>query len=215
MKKVERYKTLIEARNFHYANFNKWMTYFYVMMAAIFVALYTLVKEDKDYLNTYKEEVISICIAGFIVGLFWYWANKGYYYWNINFITLVNHYEKNVLKLKENRRIYFVFANKNNQNDYLNPLKGANISTSKISILLFFIITLFWSSFLLNILLINCIPNFWCRLLVSSILGVISILLLGELVAKKYLFSYHHHFPDLQIETDSKNDFKPKKKIRT
>lgn len=53
-----------------------------------------------------KNIVLVISFFGFIVGLAWYWSNKGYYYWNINFITLVNHYEKNLLKFKENERVY-------------------------------------------------------------------------------------------------------------
>ncbi|MFK8298742.1 RipA family octameric membrane protein [Capnocytophaga cynodegmi] len=214
MKKEEKYKILIDARNFHYDNFNKWMTYFYVMIGAIFVAFYDMLKQ-KDYLNSHKIEIIGICVAGFIVSLFWYWANKGYYYWNINFITLVNHYEKNILKFKKKKRIYFVFANKNNQNNYLNPLKGANISTSKISILLSFIVTLFWSTFLFNILSLNIITNLCCRLLISFGVGISSILLISKIVGKKILYSYHSHFPDLEIETESKNDFKPKKRIST
>jgi branched-subunit amino acid transport protein AzlD len=37
-------------------------------------------------LDTFKTDLIFISLIGFIVGVFWYWANKGYYYWNINFI---------------------------------------------------------------------------------------------------------------------------------
>ncbi|WP_295221316.1 hypothetical protein [uncultured Chryseobacterium sp.] len=136
-----RYETIIKARNFHYENFNKWMTYFYVMIGALFLGVCYIVSKGEKL--KYEYALNFILAIGFIVSLFWYWANKGYYYWNINFITLVNHYEKNILKFKENERVYLVFANKSKSN-YLDPVGGANISTSKLSILLSFIITFFW-----------------------------------------------------------------------
>ena len=37
----ERYELLIRARNFHYENYNKWMTYFYVAISALFVSYFT------------------------------------------------------------------------------------------------------------------------------------------------------------------------------
>jgi len=40
------YKIAISARNFHFSNFNKWMTYYYVAVAAIFVAFYTIKTND-------------------------------------------------------------------------------------------------------------------------------------------------------------------------
>ena len=121
-------------------------------------------------------------------------------YWNINFITLVNHYEKNLLKFNENERIYFVFANKEKQNNYANPLSGANISTSKISILLSYIITLFWSSLITFILLKDGIEYDWLYYLCTIIFPIVLIYLLSYIVAKKYLFSYHDHFPDLNLD---------------
>ena len=139
-----RYELIIKARNFHYENFNKWMTYFYLMISALVLGLCNILsKQDVDIFDKQRNIVLVISFLGFIVSLAWHWSNKGYYYWNINFISLVNHYEKNLLKFNENERIYFVFANKEKQNNYTNPLSGANISTSKISILLSYIITLF------------------------------------------------------------------------
>ena len=34
-----RYELIIKARNFHYENFNKWMTYFYLMISALVLGL--------------------------------------------------------------------------------------------------------------------------------------------------------------------------------
>ena len=44
------YKTAIAARNFHLDHSNKWMTYYYVAVAAIFVAFYNLKDSDNSNL---------------------------------------------------------------------------------------------------------------------------------------------------------------------
>ena len=196
-----RYELIIKARNFHYENFNKWMTYFYLIISALVLGLCNILsKQNVDIFDKQRNIVLVISFLGFIVSLAWHWSNKGYYYWNINFISLVNHYEKNLLKFNENERIYFVFANKEKQNNYTNPLSGANISTSKISILLSYIITLFWSSLITFILLKDGIEYDWLYYLCTIIFPIVLIYLLSYIVAKKYLFSYHDHFPDLNLD---------------
>ena len=196
-----RYELIIKARNFHYENFNKWMTYFYLIISALVLGLCNILsKQNVDIFDKQRNIVLVISFLGFIVSLAWHWSNKGYYYWNINFISLVNHYEKNLLKFNENERIYFVFANKEKQNNYTNPLSGANISTSKISILLSYIITLFWSSLITFILLKDGIEYDWLYYLWTLIFPIVLIYLLSYIVAKKYLFSYHDHFPDLNLD---------------
>lgn len=140
----EQYKLMIQARNFHYENFNKWMTFFYVATGALFLGYCTIVSADKiDHVQQNNLEFI-IPIVGYITSLLWYWSSKGYYYWNINFITLINHYEKNLMELDVNERVYFVFANKNSKNNYLSPISGANISTSKVTILFSYLIASLW-----------------------------------------------------------------------
>ena len=210
-----RYEMLVKARNFHYENFNKWMTYFYIMIGALFVGVsYIISKSAKTYLIDYQHELIAIGLIGFTVSLFWYWANKGYYYWNINFITLVNHYEKNILKFKEEERIYFVFANKSNGN-YLAPLQGANISTSKISIVLSFLITCFWGGFVSYLLLRNCVSCDILLFIICISFPVMIILLLSGTFAEKYLYSRHYHFPDLNIKAEDTNSYKPQDNLNT
>lgn len=189
----ERYDYLINARNFHYDNFNKWMTYFYVAIGVLFVGYYTISMEDNMDI-----EKITLLLLGYITSLFWYWSSKGYYFWNINFITLVNDCEKNTLKIKKkNKRVYSVFANKKTQNNYLNPISGANISTSKIAILFAFIVSIVWS-----ILLIQKLNeyhyanlNFYLILIIS----ISSTLILSYFIPKYLLKSKIDHFPDLKI----------------
>ena len=192
--KIERYKFLINARNFHYENFNKWTTYFYVAIGALFVGYYTLIAQENEYLT----ETIALLVLGYITSLFWYWSTKGYYYWNINFITLVNDCEKELLELKPKERVYFVFANKKNENNYWSPIRGANISTSKIAILFSFIVTLVW-----NFLLFEKLNSLWEYNLNSCVIFICSILLTSLIsysIPQSLLKSKIDHFPDLEIK---------------
>lgn len=185
----DRYKHLINARNFHYENFNKWMTYFYVAIGALFVGYYSIITSVKCL----RMEEISISVLGFITSLLWYWSSKGYYHWNINFITLVNECEKNDLKLKDEERVYFVFANKKSQNDYINPISGANISTSKISILFAFIITVVWGVILADKLFGL---DYWITICISIFIT----LTISAIIPRILLRSKNDHFPDLKID---------------
>ena len=47
-------------------------------------------------------------------------------------------------------RVYFCMVNKASNNNYCNPVSGANISTSKITLLFSFIVTFSWSLLLTN-----------------------------------------------------------------
>jgi hypothetical protein len=192
----ERYDFLIKAKNFHYDNYNKWLTYFYVAIGALFVGYYTLTTSNTD--NKFKDELLILISLGYIVSLLWYWSSKGYYFWNINFITLVNDCEEKDLGLSPENRVYYTFANKKTQNNYLNPIGGANISTSKIAIFFSFLIALVWGTLLIN--------NLFDIKLVWKIIGAISLTLLLSLTIPQMFFkSKIDHFPDLKINQKQKN----------
>ena len=192
----DRYKTLIEARNFHYDNFNKWMTYFYVAIGALFVGYCTIISSDKSLPQV--EYLLSI--LGFIVSLLWYWSAKGYYYWNINFINLINYYEETLLKFDEKERVYFVFANKETQNNYFSPLSGANISSSKIAILFSFIISTVWGFIVINKLFSDYSYNCCCfSTLLQVIISLASVLILSYLIPVGFLKSDNKRFYDLKL----------------
>lgn len=197
----ERYKLLIQARNFHYENFSKWMTYFYVAIGALFVGYCSISYGDSK--KDTSDIQFMILVAGYVISLFWYLSSKGYYHWNINFITLVNYYEEELLKFKKSERVYFVHANTKNQNNYWSPIIGANISTSKIAILFSFVVSIFWGILLCNTLLgdvlarvIVCRLFIWPSMLIISVIGTLT---LGAIFGK-YLKSYIKHFPDLELE---------------
>jgi len=187
---LERYKTLIAARNFHYDNYNKWMTYFYVAIGALFVGYYTIISSDLN--KIFENEILLLISLGYIVSILWFLSSKGYYFWNINFITLVNDCELNDLQLKPNERVYYTFANKKTQNNYFNPISGANISTSKVAILFAYIIAVIWGYLLLNKTL-NC--NIFILFFLSAIITSLVSALMGYFLKSKIT-----HFPDLKIK---------------
>ncbi len=203
----ERYELLIKARNFHYENFNKWMAYFYVMIGSIVLGFSYIISKDDQYSVKYHDEILILSLGGFTISLLWHWANKGYYYWNINFITLINHYEKNILELKEPERIYFVFANKAVQNNYLYPFGGANISTSKISIILSYLFALFFGAYGFTRVLNNCIKCEGLLISVSILATIFVIGLLSFAIANTLLTSNHKHFPDLKIDSTKESEY--------
>lgn len=198
MKLEDKYKVLIEARNFHYNNFSKWMTYFYVAIGALFIGYCTVLTSDK---NLPMLEYL-LPVLGFIVSLLWYWSAKGYYYWNINFINLVNYYEKDLLKFDEKERIYFVFANKKTQNYYASPISGANISTSKIAILFAFIVTVIWGFIFYYKIFTDNFSTCSCSILMQIILSLSTVVVLSFFIPISLLKSNHDHFPDLKLKIE-------------
>ena len=198
----DRYHLIIKARNFHYENFSKWMTYFYVAIGALFVGYCTAISHKKHF----SDLTIMFTAVGYIVSSFWYWSCKGYYYWNINFITLVNHYEANLLKLPPEERVYFVFANKKQQNKFCNPISGANISTSKIAILFAYCITVVWGTLFFEQINIYYDLNLFCNFFsLVGILAIVAVLtIIGGLIPKSFLQSKIDHFDDLKKEFPSK-----------
>lgn len=197
----ERYKTLIAARNFHYDNFNKWLSYFYIAIGVLFVGFYTL--KTSNNFSSFELEIKMILFLGYIISLLWYLSCKGYYFWNINFITLVNNCEEECLKLEPKDRVYFVFANKKTQNNYINPISGANISTSKIAILFSFIITISWGILLLREFNLTDFINDKYNPIVSFVLNMLIIgftTLVSSYLLKYILQSKIDHFPDLEIK---------------
>ena len=209
----DKYELLIKARNFHYENYSKWMTYFYVAISALFVSYYTVISKDKVFPDQALFE-IAILILGFTISLLWFWSAKGYYYWNINFMVLIHYYEKDIFQWPKEERIYAVFANKQLQNDYSSPVKGANISTSKVAILFAWIITAFWGfllffklfSFLFYkfVIMCDCEREFkYLVMLFAAFASVFSIWFLCETIPEKLLYSKIDHLPDLQLSQET------------
>lgn len=192
----ERLELLIKARNFHYENYNKWMTYFYVAISALFVSYFAVVSKKENEIENRQLLESSILILGYIISLLWYWSSKGYYYWNINFISLVNYYETEIFKWKPKERVYKIFYDKSIQNNYANPISGANVSTSKIAILFAYIVSNFWGFlFFYKMFSSSCCLN--VAILVSLLTSFFFILVLSLIVPKYFLYSKIDDFPEI------------------
>lgn len=140
------YQRLIDARNFHYENFNKWSLYFYAIIAALFVGYYNLEAKEAPV-----NEIIQWCILclGYVASMCCYLSAKGYYYWEINWIKLIMHYEKQVWPITKGKSVYSTFANKEAFNKYWKITSGANISSSKLSLMVSFCITYAWAAMII------------------------------------------------------------------
>lgn len=144
----KQYDRLIAARNYHYDNLNKWMMTFYVIIGALLVAFY----------NLYPNNIaMLIAILGYIISIGAFLSIKGYFYWEVDWIMLIHHFEKVHFKSKD-ERVYSVFANKGTNNS-LNPIKGANVSTTKVSLLVTTLIIVVWGTIFIY-MGINYLPKF-------------------------------------------------------
>lgn len=209
---LEQYRNVIIARNFHYDNFNRWTTYFYVAIGSVFFAYISLVTAERIYIK-WSEFIIvkyGLLFLNFIISFFWFVANKGYYYWNIHWINLVHYYEREILKLDINNRVFNVVSNKKIQNDFLNPIKGANISTSKVTILFSFVVCLISGIMLFYIFfdsktISNCIPinSPFLNFIFSTFISIFLIYIMLNL-SKKYLKGYIKHMHNLKFNLNKK-----------
>jgi hypothetical protein len=193
----ERFELLVKARNFHYDNYNKWMTYFYVAISAIFISFFAIASIKKSEIENKQLFEFSLLLLGYGISLLWYWSSKGYYYWTINFISLVNYYETDIFKWKPKERIYKIFYDKALQNDYINPTSGANVSTSKVAILFSYLISNFWG-FLLFFKLFStkCCQN--VAIITSLLASVLFILICSLIIPKYFLNSDIDDFPEIK-----------------
>ena len=160
----DQYQRLIEARNFHYNNLNKWLMTFYVILGALFVAFYTVKG---------LENQVIVAIVGYIVSIAALLSGKGYYYWETNWIMLVHDFERRHIESQEDR-VYSVFANMSANNSICCPTKGANISTSKVALAITAFISWLWGAIMIYFLLkwASCPCLEKCKLLKILLAGL-------------------------------------------
>ena len=128
----KQYERLIKARNFHYENLNKWLTFFYVAIGAIFAGFCTIYKNG----SANPKLVILVMGVLYLVSICAYLSCKGYYYWENHWIVLLHDFERKHFVGKEDLRVYSVFADKEKLHSPGHPVKGANVSTTKVSLFL-------------------------------------------------------------------------------
>lgn len=147
------YEYIINARNFHYKEFNNWSRYFGLIIGALFAAYYSI--GGKPGLH------ILVAIIGFLVSMCWYWSNKGYTYWWSHWSNFLQEAEKNREGgIPESDGVYTSFSYKSeglwsNFKRYICPFKGANISTSKVVLLMSFSVACAWGVVLCKDIILN------------------------------------------------------------
>lgn len=142
------YELRIAARNYNYDNYNKWMNYFVLLIGAIFVA-YT----SNRVVGSSKSETIDplrviLGILGYLFSVLWYLSNKGFYYWLKSYMSLVHKMEEEMYGANSDRlrklAVYTVFSGKSSGNEQRSPLSSSNISSSKIAILMAYLVAVAW-----------------------------------------------------------------------
>lgn len=169
------YKLMVSARNIHYDNFNKWMIYYYVAVAAVFVAFNSYKCDD-------KISLIIVCLGCFI-SILWHLSCKGYYYWIKNWTHLINRLEKQIEN--DDEKVYSIFAKcvKEKDDNLMNPIQSANISTSKVTLILSFGVSYFWFYILVYKLIAKyCCSQLCCcfEFIIALILTLITIIVFGQ-----------------------------------
>lgn len=172
----DQYQRLINARNYHYDNLNKWLITFYAIIGALFVALWTLHASEVSH----RHMELCVAIVGYVVSIGAWLSGKGYYYWETNWIMLIHHFEKKYLAgMSDDCRVYSVFANKKVNNKIGSFTQGANMSTSKVALLVTALIAHVWGIIViyLGISLLPCplgAPQMCCKIVIS-LLGSVAL----------------------------------------
>lgn len=141
--KKTRYETIISARNFHYEQFVRWSNYFYVVIGALFVGYYAIMKDNTT--STPETDVLSFVILGigFLTSMANFLSVKGYIYWWQHWNILLSQFEKD--NCDKDEAVYGVFADKCGLNHPTCLFEGSNISTSKVALFIAGVIMLGWS----------------------------------------------------------------------
>jgi len=138
----------IEARDKLQDNFHKWMTYYYVAIAAIIVAITTINEKNAGGHITY----LFLGLIGLYISTLWHLSCKGYYYWSRSWIDIIIKYEKEINQKQDSTDfcVYSAFSESiaGEEKSVMNPLSIANISTPKLTLLFSFSSILGWLIFL-------------------------------------------------------------------
>ena len=97
------YEKAIEGRNVHLQNFNHWMNMYAIFNGALFVALYSLQKDNSNYtvLN------LLIMLIGCTAGWAWHFSAKGFYDWILSWIKVVKKHEKKLDRSDKNKSVVY------------------------------------------------------------------------------------------------------------
>lgn len=208
---VEEYKLIINARNYHYSKFHVWSAYFSVIVGALFVGYYNVTKE-----GTIKNEEFELLIAilGYIVSMCWYLSSKGYVYWEIHWIKYLLYVEDKIRSnYTDGSSVYKSFFNTNEKEKkiddggYWKAWEGANISTSKVILLMTFIVTVAWGYLLTASMQDIDLNKIWVYALrISTALAATLLLSQAARLIKSHMKEHNLiHRQETSKSTDSSN----------
>ena len=150
-KKLSLFQKAIEARNFHYENFTKWQTFFYVAVGSVLVAYCALLTGRQD-IAAENTEIYCVLlkllpIIGYVFSLIWLCSSRGYTLWWNSYMSLVKHFEqKHILKGDMTLAVFNVADKQSFRRENCFDLtSGANFSTSRLSNAMALVSTLAWS----------------------------------------------------------------------
>ena len=165
----DQYQRLIEARNFHYENLNKWLITFYAIIGALFLALYTL--HASEHLHRHME--LCIAIVGYVVSLGALLSIKGYYYWEYHWIERLYRFERQVYHYDHDElQVYSAFADKIKHDKPNCLIDSANVSTTKVALFITVFVTVLWG--MMVVYFSNNLWLHWNRYIVVLLAIVIS-----------------------------------------
>lgn len=102
----------IQARYEHIHFYNHWMNMYAIFNGALFVCLYTLVKECKCWdSNLFLFLEILTSLLGVIAGWCWHFSSKDFYDWLLSYIKNTNEHEKK-LKIERKDKVFNIFYGK-------------------------------------------------------------------------------------------------------
>ncbi len=211
------YQTIIQARNFHYEQFTRWSSYFYVIIGALFVGYYSIA-ESSDVLKW-----VFLCL-GYLISVANFLSVKGYIYWWQHWNLLLAAFEKRLVANNKdnatteaeewpgNETVYSVFADVYKLDHPTNPLNGSRISTSKVALFVAGIIVLGWSiliSYKISTIIVGeCCMNRTGCLLGFIVLFTVVLYVAGAVLmpAFKMFQSDMSHNKDLRLLENNKQD---------
>ena len=204
---VEEYKLIINARNYHYSKFHVWSAYFSVIVGALFVGY------NNDNLKC-EEFKLLIAILGYIVSMCWYLSSKGYVYWEIHWIKYLLYVEDKIRSnYTDGSSVYKSFFNTNEKEKkiddggYWKAWEGANISTSKVILLMTFIVTVAWGYLLTASMQDIDLNKIWVYALrISTALAATLLLSQAARLIKSHMKEHNLiHRQETSKSTDSSN----------
>lgn len=203
------YQTIIQARNFHYEQFTRWSSYFYVIIGALFVGYYSIAASS-DVLSW-----VILCL-GYLISVANFLSVKGYIYWWQHWNLLLADFEKRLVannkdnatkeaeEWPDNETVYSVFADVYKLDHPTNPLNGSRISTSKVALFVAGVIILGWS-ILISYKISTIMVGECCMNRTGCLLGLIVLLTAALYVAGTVLIPV---FPMFQSDMSHNKDLR-------